>query len=212
MAEVIPLQENYGGRSYSSLASDWWLWICGIPPDDRHPLNAEGETQTGEGEVRFLAGTFGGFGTPIQRNCKIPPGKAIFFPAVNVICCTQEQDQEEGEGNTTEEKLLNAADKDMDKVTSMEVRINGRQVPNLENYRVKSRPFDLLLRGENILASHGHPEATGPGKAVTVGYYLLLRPLPPGTYEIYIKATGEPTHGPDPFDSEVTYTVEVTNQ
>src|SRR5918992_874502 len=156
MAEVVTLQEVYEGKSYPGLASEWWLWVCGIPPGSRHPLYVEDETDTGQGRVRFLAGTFGRFGRQIRRKCKIPPGTAIFFPVVNVICCTQEGDENEGEGKSTEEKLLSAANKDMEKVRTKEVRINGRQVPNLENYRVTSRPFDLVLQEGNILASEGH--------------------------------------------------------
>jgi hypothetical protein len=71
------------GKTYGEWAAEWWKWAASFPAD----MNPIGD-ETGElcdmgqsGPVWFLAGTFGA--TDVERDCTIPPGKAIFYPIVN---------------------------------------------------------------------------------------------------------------------------------
>ena len=214
MAQAVPPEENYLGKPYSDWAAEWWVWICGISPRD-HPTRVRDtaqETDTGDGPVRFLAGTFGEFEEGVHRKCTIPAGKAIFVPVVTVISSVAEGDDARGRGPTTESRLLNVARSNMDKVTSIQVKVDGVEIPDIWNYRIESRAFELNLGAQNILRDDHHPNVrSGPSQAVTDGYYVLLKPLPPGKHEIYIQARGIPPEHPDkPYKSEVTYIVEVT--
>jgi len=72
------------GKTYGEWAAEWWKWAASFPAD----MNPIGD-ETGElcdmgqsGPVWFLAGTFGATG--VERDCTIPPGKAIFYPLINV--------------------------------------------------------------------------------------------------------------------------------
>jgi len=213
MIEIVPPEQNYLGKSYSEWASEWWKWVCGIRPDDRHPLNVADDTEdiaTGEGLVHFLAGTFGHFGRAIRRKCMIPAGAAIYFPVVNMICSQQEGDDRIVEGPTPESRLLKVARGNMDGLIPIQAKVDGVSIPDLWNYRVESSAFDLHLEDDNILRDKQHPDVRGDGLAVTTGYYILLKPLSIGKHEIYIRATGKPSPDHGTFDIEVTYIIEVT--
>jgi hypothetical protein len=145
-----------------------------------------------------LAGTFG---FSAECNCTIPAGKAILISPIDVVCSYAEDPELKSES-----ELRVCAKADQDKVTSVELNVDGNQFKNLKNYRVASPPFNLTIPENNAL---GVPAQTTTG--VADGYWITLEPLPPGEHTV--RASGLlvdfTTTGTLNFVSDVTYRLTV---
>src|SRR6185436_2277754 len=75
-------QATVFGKRYSDWAGAWWQWVYAVPGTHHPLLDTTGEhCALGQsGEVFYLGGTFGGDAT---RRCRVPKGKALFFPLIN---------------------------------------------------------------------------------------------------------------------------------
>lgn len=62
--------------------------------------------------------------------------------------------------------------------------VDGKEFKEIEKYRVHSRAFDINLQNDSWL-----PGESGPSRAVSDGYWIILEPLPPGKHEIHFKAS-----------------------
>lgn len=84
--------------------------------------------------------------------------------------------------------------------------MDGKEFKELEKYRVHSRAFDINLPNENSWL----PEGSGPSRAVSDGYWVILEPLPPGKHDIHFKASlTNPTTGILFYSDDLKYTVNV---
>ncbi len=209
---LVPLWQRIDGRSYPEWTVAWWQWLTALPPDRNPALDPTGQ-HAGEGQseelypltpgpMYFLAGTFGG--GPVVRNITIKSDKYILATPLNVWW-----DQYPGLWNP-----LNLPDplsiQDLRAICAwftergiVSCTIDGRQIPALGRYRVKSPVFSMNF----------HPEfATWYGyttpylrTAVSDGTWLILRPLAPGQHVLHL--TGEI---PDiQFAVDVTYNITV---
>ncbi|OEU41428.1 hypothetical protein BGV40_14985 [Methanosarcina sp. Ant1] len=196
---VVPVNSNFHGKTYGDWSADWWKWALSIPAD-RNPLYDDGTgkftTEAQSGDVWFLAGSW--VGTK-EINCKVPVEKAIFFPIINAECS-----RIEGNGET-EEELRACANDLMNHVTVTKVTVDGRQLKDLDDYRVESDIFLFKLPKDNILGLH-----PGSSKSVSDGYWIMLKPLSAGKHKIHIygKAVGVLPDGSD-FVTEMTYNLDV---
>jgi len=200
---VVPVDSKFLGNTYGGWSADWWKWVVSIPAD-RNPLSATGNFNAAigqSGDVWFLAGTLGG--PTVNRNCKIPAGKALFFPIINA-----EGSKVEGNGKTPEE--LRAYAKGLiDHVTVREVTVDGHPLIHLDKFRVESKPFVFKLPLKNILVSpDGSTAPAGPSLAMSDGYWIMLKPLSEGDHYIHIR--GVAVFDDDPkniftFETDVTY-------
>lgn len=87
---VIPPASSPYGHTYGEWSNMWWQWLFGIEYgkspafDDTGTNCAQGQS----GPVWFLAQSLapptGGPNVNVTRNCTVPPGKAIFFPIINI--------------------------------------------------------------------------------------------------------------------------------
>jgi hypothetical protein len=194
---IFPVNSKPYNLTYGEWSAKWWIWALSIP-EENNPIT----DQTGEncdinqqGPVWFLAGTLGG---SVTRECSIPPDKAILLSPLNIECSYAEFPTMK-----TEEELrdcaqwLNAA---------VEVTIDGIKIQELDKYIVRSPIFDVTLPENNIF---GAP--AGPTKAVSGGWWVLLRPLPPGNYQISIggSVVDNPTTGTQGFAVKATYDLNI---
>jgi len=153
-------------------------------------------TEAQSGDVWFLAGSW--IGTK-QLTCKVPVGKAIFFPIINV-----EGSKIEGMGES-EADFRNYANAIMNNVTELKVSVDGKPLQNLKDYRTDSGLFEFTLPEDNVL---GLP--AGPSPSVSDGYWIMLTPLPAGKHTIYIYGKAEHVPPDDSiFVTEMTYNLEV---
>jgi hypothetical protein len=195
---IAPIQSNPHGQTYSAWAAAWWQWALGTPASVNPVLDNTGEhcAEGQTGRVWFLAATFGN-GT-VERSCTVPTGTALFFPLINAFYGAFLNDPPE----TRTEEFLRA------QVTCNNVvllaEINGVSVDNPFQYFEQSPLFDVQLPKDNVF---GVGEDVVPelllSPSVDAGYYLFLRPLPPGTYTIHWVASQSCPFGG--FAQEVTY-------
>lgn len=130
----MPVGSPYLGKTYEQWSVEWWKWAESIPVPINPILDETGKSSgIGQsGSVWFLAGTSGA--TKIERKAEIPAGKAIFFPIINVVA-TKDKDL------NTEQKMRDAAKAYIDHVTVKEVKVDGKKLKNLDNFRVGSKLF-----------------------------------------------------------------------
>ncbi len=171
---VVGPGQGFSGRTHESLINDWWQWAYllderGVGPttDETGALCAANQ----RGRIWYLAGSFDA--GRVQRQCEIPAGQAVFFPIINHVAYALPGSSE------TCSSMKYTATKIMNRKITLGVTLDGQEVPEVERFRFRSPVcFDLLgrrPRGENRLRYE---------PAAADGYWMLLRPLPPGRYEL----------------------------
>jgi hypothetical protein len=162
------------GLTYGQWSEKWWQWSLSIPLADNPGGDDTGEKcAVGQSDINvwYLAGTFGG---PVVRNCKIPEGKAIFFPVVNSECSYLEFP-----AYKTETELRKCAVTFADKVSNLDASVDGVKIPDIQKYRFQSGLFNFSLPAENVLGL-----APGTTDSVADGYWIMLKPLAEGEHTI----------------------------
>ncbi len=210
---IVDPDAKFFGRTYSDLVGDWWNWAFQGPIQTNPIIDTTGEfCDLGqEGKFWFLAGAFGPFSEvgPIERDCTVPGGKALFFPIVNILFWTPDD-------ATTLEEARAGSNSLIDPTDSLTCEIDGVPVSDLFAYRAQTFPggFDFEIPEGSFLTQvpgcsdgKGGFEPCEPGLrpfSVSDGYWLGLRPLPPGEHTIHF--TGVIAGGfPDGFELDVTY-------
>jgi hypothetical protein len=155
------------------------------------------------GSVYFLRGNTDKEG-PIIRTGKNGPiiysDTAIFFP---IICTITSQQL--FEHASTEVIRRRDSVKRQKNPMSLGVEINGVRIPNLKKYYAESPEFVLdIPKSSKVLRSFDPLPRIGKKPAVSAGYWIMLRPLPPGTHKIIFKGK----HA-DGFVSYGNYTIRV---
>ncbi len=205
---VIPPHARAYGLSYAEWGAQWWRWAYSFPADQFPPLQS-GELDCGlgqSGSVWFLAGTVGQ--GPVTRSCTIPTGKALFFPIItylNDYPCPDPNFQPPP-GETLEEFLTEGARAIIDLVTQLEVVVDGQHLNDLFSYRTTSRLFTFTADPSLVAFD---PCVTGTEQyGVTDGYWILLRPLPPGQHTVFFRAVID-FGGGNTFEVQVTYNLTI---
>lgn len=180
------------GVSQEEWSARHWQWTLGIPAGNNPGQDVSGTSCAygQSGPVFFLPRNF----TP----CTVPAGMSVLAPITGTECSTNEPAPFSG---TSEEELRNCAAREIERYATIEVRIDGGIVPNIQAYRVSSPLFTVLLPEGNVL---GAP--AGTTYAVADGYQVIIRPLPPGEHEVVVHL--ELADGTVLPDKLITITVE----
>src|SRR5262249_23355053 len=83
---VLPPSSTAFGMSYGAWSAAWWQYVLSQPASSS-PLNDPTGAGCGVGQfgqVFFLVGAGGG-GAATRDQCRVPEGKALFFPLVNAF-------------------------------------------------------------------------------------------------------------------------------
>ena len=196
------------------LTAEWWKWVIDIPPEINPLLDETGENCDidQQGPVWFLAGTTFPL-TEAERECTIPEGKKILFPIINTFCSelTYEAAIKEALGipqdqpippSQLKEGLRLCAENIIDLVDILEVSIDGKEITNLENFRVQSPLFTISYPEDNVF---GVTENTDiPQKAIADGYWVLVKGLKPGEHTIEFRGGISGV-----FETHVTYHITI---
>jgi hypothetical protein len=194
---IFPVDSKPYNLTYGEWSAKWWIWALSIP-EENNPIT----DQTGEdcdinqqGPVWFLAGTLGG---SVTRECTIPPDKSILLSPLNIECSYAEFPTMK-----TEQELRDCAQWPN---AAVEVSIDGINIQDIDKYIVRSPIFDVTLPENNIF---GAP--AGPTKAVSGGWWVLLRPLSPGNYQVSFggSVVDNPTTGTQGFAVKATYNLNI---
>jgi hypothetical protein len=208
--DVVPPTENFRGMSYGDWAVIWSNWLLSEEPD-----NYPG------GDVLFLRGNVdykplgGATGAPRHSDPKgfydrtgkngeeIFEGTAIFFPVINAQLNIGEM--YDGRLVKNEQDMRFAAEKDINEGGAMWANIMrkgdkkaSKIVKNLKDYRVDTPPFKLVVSQKSELSDRMEsPLKPGIYDSVIVGYYVLIRSLPPSKYRIHFGGRGRGTYYTD---------------
>jgi hypothetical protein len=184
---VFPINSTPYGKSYGEWGVAHWQWALGIPAANNPLLDTTGEFAgvNQSGPVWFLEGSLGG---SAERNITIPPGKAILMPVHTWIfgSCAGDCDPTNPGVPCDIPTLQAAAAAAADGATVLEVSIDGRAVSQVSSYRAQSPGgFSITLPEANVLQFLGLPTPAGIySPQVADGFWLMLKPLSPGTHTI----------------------------
>jgi hypothetical protein len=167
---------NPYGLSYGEWTAKWWQWAYSMPKDINPAYDDTGKycAANQKGPVWFFAGSYG---KDVARQCSVPSDKAILFPILNSECSFAEFP-----ALRNGEQLRQCAKEIQDSVTQLKASVDGKNIANLNGYRVQSPIFNFKVTENNIL---GLPPQTT--EAVSDGNWVFLRPLPEGQHSISFK-------------------------
>ncbi|MFJ1255262.1 hypothetical protein [Cupriavidus sp. CuC1] len=199
------------GNTYGGWATLWWQHMTSLTGD---PTANCGANQSGP--VWFLAES--PFGGTQNLHCTVPAGKAIFLPIINVECSTQEQPlfpstgvPNGNFGCTDEENCRRCATTYGDHIRTgpgyLNASVDGVPVTNLTAYRTATPSYTFTAANNNLFINPTQGNG-GRGTSVSDGYWLLVRPLVPGTHTIQVHGAFDSTVGN--FTENVLYTITVT--
>jgi len=190
---IVAPGEEFLGKSYSELVSQWTNWFV-VEPLATHPaLDPDGRfcDRNQDGKVWFLASTFDGVA---NRTCEVPAGKALFvslggvfvsfgpdFPAAGDPCLQMATSLERVRCDVNNDVPVAPA-------ISLQATLDGAPIEDLFAYRAQSQPGGFTLRVPNpsFLTDLG----VTPGDrtpAVADGYFLFLKPLKHGQHTLSVR-------------------------
>jgi hypothetical protein len=191
---------------YAKWAEAWWRWALSFPASKSPIEDKDGSScalkqprSSDEfGKAWFLAGTGSGAVIPTHRECEVPDDRGFFFPIVNAYCvaCKDKEDCDlRGEpcdaDPAGDDYLLNkclAGLFDEEGITKMEVRIDGKLVQDIFNYRATTGVFEAMADKDDPAMCMA-PESATKGRRISAdGYWLFVEPLPPGQHTIEFSA------------------------
>jgi hypothetical protein len=220
---IAPPETLPGGLSYQQWSAKWWQWAWSIPFSTNPILDTTGADcgVDQSGPVWYLAGT-AGFNA--ERDCTLPAGKMIFFPIVNLgndYPCPGSNNKpprsnpgfQPGPGQSLEQFLTIGyganvgARQVIDHVTALSASLDGVSIQDLllppENSKYRATSPLFVFNGDLSLQTTFDP-CVGPGhKAVSDGYWIMLKPLSPGTHTLIFSGTETFPNGS--FTVTVTY-------
>ena len=196
------------GPKYGELSVKWWHWAFSFPAADVPYFNPGGPVDISahqSGNVWFLAGAAFGLG-PTTRTGVVPAGTQLFFPLGNLINdypCPPEFGFEPNPGETLEHFLQRTGNDFLNGylgipppptsvLPDLFASIDGKPLTGLSAYRATSSMFTFTA--DPALASYDPCVTGSPQPGVSVGYWLLLTPLTPGTHTLHF---GAPNMGQD---------------
>ena len=180
---IFPPGSKPYGLTFAEHQKNFWKWILEIPANESPVNDPTGEKCTNgqsntNSSVFYLSMNNGGLS---ERICKVPVGKGLLIPVMQV-----EWSDKEAPGASVEE-LHKSAKKDQDSVNSLYLKIGDKEYKyhDLIKYRTHTDVFEVVFPDDG---SFGVIEG-GVSKAVADGFYILTEPLTKGNYSIHFKSS-----------------------
>lgn len=191
---VLASGEAIEGRAAPDLVGPWWQWALsasegGLPLKDRTGANCAANQS---GAVWFLAGA-SDLG-PVRRSCTIPAGRHLFMPIL-----TSRIDASSRAPVDCDAARRNAAEM-VEGSVDLFAELDGVSIPDPERLRAGSRGcFDPFARSGREVA----------GWDAADGYWLLLRPLAPGSHTLRVSGREVRADGSTRFTQDIVFLLEV---
>jgi hypothetical protein len=180
---IFPPESKPYGLTYVEHIKNFWKWSLGIPATESPVNDPTGEKcanrqSNTNSSVFYLSMNTGGIS---ERTCKVPVGKGLFIPVMQV-----EWSDKEAPGASIED-LQKSAKKDQDSVNSLYLKIGNKEYKyeDLIKYRTQTDAFEVVFPDNGIF---GVIEG-GVSKAVADGFYILTEPLTKGNYSVHFKSS-----------------------
>jgi hypothetical protein len=160
------------GISQAEWSRAWWQWAASFDGSESPISDLVGDKchLKQSGPVWFLAGTYGS--RRAIRKCTVPSGKYLFFPLINYIVVPSGQSPAPNCASVTE-----TAREMTEGATMLVLEFGGVRSSGLERHRQATvECFDLGTRTQPRIKL---------APAAANGYYAMLKPLKPGTYELH---------------------------
>src|SRR5919109_360626 len=144
---IFPPGSKPYGLAYPNHIENFWKWTLGIPAKE-NPINdptgqrcATGQSNTNS-SVFYLAFNNGGVS---ERTCKVPAGKGLLIPVMQV-------EKSDKEFPASVEELDKSAKKDQDSVNSLYLKIGDKEYTyeDLLKYRTHTDVFDVIFPDKGI--------------------------------------------------------------
>ncbi len=169
-SSVLPPDATVAGVSQQDYSQRWWQWAASFAHEESPVADRTGALcgSRQSGAVWFLAGTYGT--QRAVRTCHVPKGKYLFFPLINYVTFPNGPAEVSCESVTTDSARMT------ERVALLVLNIDGVRYDGLEQHRLATRNcFDLgaLTREKYVI----YPAAAN-------GYYVMLKPLPPGRHTL----------------------------
>lgn len=166
---TVPPTRSVAGKPQAEWSKLWWQWAGSFERSESPVADKTGELCGAKqsGPVWFLAGTFGTQRT--VRQCKVPKGKHLFFPLINYVVT-----RPFGHNIRCKSALHDVASL-TDDPSMLVLDINGTRIEQLASFRQATKCFNLA--GRSTAKQVGFFAAAN-------GYYVMLKPLAPGTHVI----------------------------
>jgi hypothetical protein len=167
-------KERPFGHTWQYWTTRWWQWFLSIPKV-KYPaidnIDSNYYDEQSDPNVCFLASTTGG---RVERTIKIPSGKAILYPVINVTISNSEDPT-----LNNDMEMISFVKSHIDDIVKKQASIDGEQLFISEKFRVQSPPFKFSYPPNNIFGARA-----GPTRGVGDGYWIFLRPMKPGEHTI----------------------------
>ena len=180
---IFPSGSKPYGLTFAEHQKNFWKWILEIPANES-PVNdrtgekcANGQSNSNS-SVFYLSFNNGGIA---ERTCKVPAGKGLFIPIMQVEYSEKEVP------NASVEDLRRTVTKDQDSVNSLYLKIGDKEYKydDLIKFRTQTDVFEVVFPNKGIF---GVIEG-GLSKVVADGFYIITEPLTKGNYSINFKSS-----------------------
>ncbi|HZL22742.1 MAG TPA: hypothetical protein VFC05_05425 [Nitrososphaeraceae archaeon] len=180
---IFPPESKPYGLTFAEHQKNFWKWLLEIPANESPVKDrtgekcANGQSNTNS-SVFYLSMNIGGTS---ERTCKVPVGKGLLIPVMQV-----EWSDKEAPGASVEE-LHKSAKKDQDSVNSLYLKIGDKEYKykDLIKYRTETDVFKVVFPDNGIF---GVIEG-GISNVVSDGFYIITEPLIRGNYSIHFKSS-----------------------
>ena len=201
--DIVQPDENFGGMSYGQWAAEWNKWLFSEDPDtydggkvlflranpNYRPISTKKDSPRYADRNAIYDRTG-------NRGESILDGVAIFVPILTTVLFIG--DHYEGKILRNEKDLRYYANKDNDDNRKMWAAIKRKGdknafplVKNLEDYRFESPLFKLGVPKDSLLRERmDFIIKPGTYDAITTGYFIMIRSLPPSFYRINFGGEG----------------------
>ncbi len=189
---IVPPKETYNGLSYGDWAAIWCNWLF--------------SDQDQVGSVYFLRGNVHREPDIVmtgKNGLTIYSDLAIFFP----IICTFSSKLITPNAMSKMQRRKDSTEPERDP-TLLKLTINDTEIRNLLDHYAESHEFTLeIKRMSPLLRYFNSSVKTGTSEAVIAGYWILLKPLPVGTYRIKFEGRHK-----DGFMTSGDYNIKIKNR
>jgi hypothetical protein len=180
---IFPLGSKPYGLTFAEHQKNFWKWVLEIPAN-QSPVNDPSGEKCANGQsnsnssVFYLSFNSGGIA---ERTCKVPVGKGLFIPIMQVEFSEKEVP------NASIEDLRRTVTKDQDSVNSLYLKIGDKEYKyaDLLKYRTQTDVFEVAFPDNGIF---GVIEG-GVSKVIGDGFYIITEPLTKGNYSVHFKSS-----------------------
>lgn len=186
-----PAQPQYG-KTYAEWVADWIAYIYRMSPPECFNAIVDDTGakcalyQDPGSPVFFLTGNYGG--VTRRNDCRVPRGKALLLPIMNVWGDNAGVPMEMWHSDAEVRSYVEESFKTFD-VSSLHLSVDGRNISHLDRGALESVPYVITLpAGKTPYDCMGITGVEGEFPGYAAGYWALLAPFSSGRHTLLFGA------------------------